>query len=565
MTDLLTTVAILFIVAGPFLLVANRFDLPTVPFLILAGIVAGFFVEDEQTLLELAQYGIALLVFTFGVGIDISGIRSVLTDSELAAVGQILVVGSLGIAFGVFVGVPLLEAAFLGLAVALSSTIVGTALFRTEIRQNLVRGRLAQSIQLVQDLFAILVLLVLGAGTLAADPIATQLGYGLSLLIFALLINRYLFDVVGRLAGGSAELMIISVISLLVVFIGASLAAGVSIVVGAFAAGLAVRHDPVEYLGLFNGITSIRDFFVAIFFVTVGALVVLPFVQLGWVASLEKLLLVAGLVVLTAVVKPAVTTAILLYQGYEARSATLTSLSIDQVSEFALIVAIEALLLGLLTQDVFDAIILAAAITMITSSLSHQYNERLYRWFADRGLQTGRHDKIDRASDVPERYADHVIIVGYDRKGRRLVEACETLDQPYIVVENDPILFDRVDRECEAYVFGDAMERYTWEKAHAEDAKLVISTVGSDPVSNRLLSFEFDADLILRATDVSQALDWLEAGALYVSVSDLLASERLVEHLLALFDGEKTPAELRAEQLRRLEDDASDSTAGRTS
>ena len=552
MTELLTAVSLIFIVAGPFLLVANRYDLPTVPFLIIAGIVVGFLIDEELTL-ELAQYGIALLVFAFGVGIDLSSVRTVLADSEIAAIGQILVVGSLGAAFGLLVGAPPAEVVYLGIAVALSSSIVGTALLQTEIRQNLVRGRLAQSIQLVQDLLAIVFLLVLGAGTLAADPIATQLGYGVSLLILAVLVNRYLFDLLGRLAGDSDELMIIAAVSLLVVFIGAAELADVSIVVGAFAAGLAVRHDPVDYLGLFNGLASIRDFFVAIFFVTVGALVVVPFIEMGVTESVEKLVVVAGLVVLTAVVKPAVTTAILIYQGYEARSSTLTSLSIDQVSEFALIIAIEALLLGFLSQEVFDAIILAAAATMITSSLTQRYNETIYRALADQGLISGGHRKMDELSHVPDDYDDHIIIVGYGRQGQQLVETCELLDRPYVVVENDPDRLSTVRSECDAYVFGDAMERYTWEKANVEDARLVVSTVNSDPVSNRLVSFDFEADLILRSDDPERALELVEADVVYVSVADLLAGERLVEHVQSLLDDELTPEELREERMAQLE------------
>ena len=563
MSELLTTVALLFIIAGPFLLLADRFDLPTVPMLIVAGLVAGWFVDEELTL-ELAQYGIALLVFAFGIGIDLSEMRTVLTDSEVAAVGQILVLGTLGVALGVALGVPIEEAAFLGIAAAFSSTIVGTALLRTEIRRDLVRGRLAESIHLVQDLVAILVLLALGADTLAADPIAQQLGYGVALLIAAVLVNRHFFDVVGRLAGGSDELMIVGVISMLVVFVGAAEAVGVSIVVGAFAAGLAVRYDPVEYLGLFNGIQSLRDFFAAIFFVTIGALVTLPFVGevvpfvegIGIAESVEKLLLAGVLVGLTAVVKPAVTTAILLRKGYEARTATKTSLGIDQVSEFALIIAIEAFILTLLTQTVFDAIILAAAVTMITSSLSQRHDERIYRALSDRGLFAGAsHDKIDEASDVPQDLADHVVIIGLGRQGRRLVRACESMDRPYVVVENDPIRRDDVASTCDGYVFGDAMEPYALSKANVGDATVVVSTVDAELVSRHLLSVETDADVILRADDEETALDLLEAGARYVSVPDLLAGEQLVEHIEALLGGRTTPAGLRAERVAALDEE----------
>ena len=542
MVDLLTTLAIIFIVAGPFLLVANRFELPTVPLLIIAGLVAGVFIEEELTL-ELAQYGIALLVFSFGVGIQFDALRTVLLDSEAATLGQIFVVGSLGIGAGLAFGIPLQEAIYLGIAAALSSTIVGTALLQEEIRSHIVRGRLAESIQFVQDLIAVILLLVLGAETFAADPIATQLGYGLMLLVVAALVNRYVFDLLGRLAGGSSELMIIGVVSLLVVFIGAAEIVGVSIVVGAFAAGLAVRHDRDRYLGLFNGIESITDFFVAIFFVTIGALVALP--------TLEKVLIAASLVVLTAVVKPIVTAAVLVYQGYGARSATLTSLSIDQVSEFALIIAIEALLLGFLTQSVFDAIILATAVTMITSSLSHRYEEDIYLELAKRGLIIGRHRKIDDWSSCAEDIADHVIIVGYGRQGRQLVEACEEAGQRYVVIENDPALRDRVQMECDEFVFGDAMEPYTWDRVNPKAAQLIVSTAPSKPISERVLGFKFNADVILRADDVETALDLLDQGALHVIVTDLLASGQLVQYVQALMYGSMTPEELREQ--RRLE------------
>ena len=555
MSELLTAVAIIFIVAGPFLLLANRHDLPAPPLLIVAGIVAGAFV-DPDVALELAQFGIALLVFTFGVGIRLSTVEPVLADSELAALGQILVVGSLGVGVGLLLGVPLEESLFLGVAAALSSTIVATALLETEIRANLVQGRLGQSIQFVQDLFAVGFVLVVGAGVFELDPVVLQIGYGVLFLVAAVLVNRYVFDLVSRLAGDSDELMIVGVVSLLVVFMGAAAAVEVPIVVGAFAAGLAVRYDPTEYLGLLRGLESLKDFFVAIFFATVGALVVLPFVQLETAESVEKLTLVAGLVVLTVLVKPAVTTAILIHRGYEARTATLVGLSTDQVSEFALIIAIQAFLAELLSEAVFDAIILAAAATMITSTATQRYGEEIYRWLAARGLLTGSHGKIDELSQIPEGMTDHVIVLGYGRKGKRMVETLEALDHPYVVVENDPALREEVRADCEAYVFGDAMESYTWEKANADEARVIVSVTSTEGISWRLLDAGFDANLILRARDERTALELLDAGATYVAVPDLLASEGLIEHLRALLDGERTPEQLRSDGLAELEADS---------
>ncbi|SNR52341.1 cation:proton antiporter domain-containing protein [Halorubrum vacuolatum] len=552
MSEMLTAVAIIFLLAGPFLVFANQYDLPVPPLLILAGVLAGFFIE-EAIALELAQFGIALLLFTFGVGIQTTSIESVIADSEAAAFAQILVIGGLGAGFGLIVGLPPGETIFLGVAVALSSTIVATSHMQSEIRRNLIYGRLGESIQFVQDLFAVVFILVVTAGVVELDPIVLQIGYGVCFFIAAVLVNRYLFDAVGRFAGGSDELLIIGVVSLLVLFIGAAAAVGVPVVVGAFAAGLAVRHDRTEYLGLFNGLEAIKDFFVAIFFVVVGALVVLPFVEIGTADSIEKLVLVAGLVVLTVLVKPAVTTAILIYRGYESRAATLTGLNTDQISEFSLVIAIEALLIGMLTQAVFDAIVLAAAVTMITSTVTQRYNERIYRGLATRGIVSGRHDKIDEQSEVPADITDHVIVLGYSETGRRIVETLEDLEQSYVVIETDPDLHEAVRIDCESYVLADAMEPYTWEKARAEEARAVVSVTVSPVVSRRVLDLGLDATIVLRAETEREALDLLDLGSTYVAVPDLLAGEELIVRLEAVLSGETTADGLRSAGQAELE------------
>lgn len=548
-SDLLTALSILFVVGGAFLFVANRSQLPIVPFFIFAGIVGGQFVEEEPTL-ELARYGIILLIFTFSTQIQFETVRTVLSDSEVVALGQIFVLGGLGGAFSVVLGLPTEQAVYIGLAAALSSTIVGTRLFQTDVYRTLVHERLAESIQFVQDLVAILAILILGAESMAGDPIATQLGYGVVLIGAAIVVNRQLFDRLGRVAGDSDELMLVSVIAILIAFLGAAEVVGVSLGVGAFTAGLAIRRDPVEHLGMLNGLRSIRDFFTAVFFVTLGTLVTVP--------TIEVLLVGGLLTVLTALGKPATTIALLMYKGYGRRTATLTSLGLAQVSEFALIIAIEGLVGGMVAQPVFDAIILAATITMITSSVGSRYDEQIYRILAERGLLRKQHERVDQRSTVPDEIANHVIIVGYGRQGRRLVDTCEACERPYVVVEHDPVLLQDLDSQCEAYVFGDAMEQYTWKKAGIECAQLVVSTVDSNSVSNQILmrAAERDVDVVLRARTISTARDLLERGALYVNVPAVLAAEQLVEHVEAVAAGHISGPELRAASLTELDQQA---------
>lgn len=537
MTELLTTIAIIFVVAGPFLLLANALRLPTAPALIAAGMVAGFFI-DETVKFEIARIGIAFLVFTFAARIQTTDLQPTTADSEVVAFVQLAVLGGAGFAGGVLMGLSPDQAIFLGMAAAISSSLLGSTLFVTG-DYELIHDRLSESIHSIQDFAALFLLLVVSVGVYELDPIATQLGYGVILLLVAFAINRYFFDLGGRFVGRSSEPMLVGIIALLLVFLGAAELLGLSIVVGAFAAGVAIVHDPKRYSGMINGLDSINTFFAAIFFISVGTLVDLP--------EFDVVAMTVLLVGLVAVVKPAITIALLMYRGYERRTATLTAFNLDQVGEFAVVIAIEAWFLNLLLPSVLQAIILAVAITLVLSSFTRHYEEEIYHALAIVGV-LGRHGQtMDRRSQVPEDLTDHIIIVGYGRHSRLLTEVCEQNDQPYVVIESNPALLDNMRERCQAYVYGDVIEPDTLEKAKVYEARLLISTADTQPVNEFLMGYTDEVDVIVRTKDRTSAKRYLDAGAFYVSVSDLLAADRLEGRFDRLIAGEYETQALRSE------------------
>ena len=578
MTDvaLLTALAVLFVVAGPVLLIAKAIRLSVIPSLILAGLLVGQLdIIDEAVMLELARLGIAFLVFTFSVQIHTERVRTVVSDTEIVAIVQALVLGALGILFALVVGVVLElevladvgleealtieQAVFVGIAAGLSSTIVGTALF-TKPKTDIVHDYLTGEIDSFNDLLAVLLLLVVSAGTFALDPISLQLGYGVILLATAIVVNRYLFGVIEWVTDGSDESMLISIVALLIVFLAAAEFLETSIVVGAFAAGLAVRDNPIEYSEVFNGLTSIREFFVAIFFATVGALVTLPSPtpvladpSTALAPFVPVVTIALGLIVLTVIVKPMVTVALLVYNGYDRRSAIHTGLDMDHVGEFSVIVAIEALVLGLLIEPVFEAIILAAAVSMLLSNLTHNYDEDIYRIMIGRGWLGQPYHDVDEWNTVPEDISDHVVIVGYGRQGRRLVEFCEEVDRPYVVIENNPQVLPHLQADCDAYVFGDAIEPETADVSNLDAAQLIISTAETKPLTEYFLSLADTVDVIVRTRELPMAAELVERGAVYVIVPDLLAADQLADSLEALINGEYDPEELRSKSIAELD------------
>jgi monovalent cation:H+ antiporter-2, CPA2 family len=543
MAELVIALSVVFVTAGILLLFANHFGLSPIPFYIIAGLIVGFggemgVVAIEQTdLIELAQWGIAFLVFVFGIRVEFDALRSVIRDGEGAAITLLVVVAPIAFGIGYLFGEwfsfanPIRNAIYFSAAATLSSTIVGAGLFETEIRNNLVHGRLASSIHFFDDLVAIGLILILSAEVFTAEIVTSQIGYGVLFLIAALLIYRHGFPLLLRLADGVEELVLMGSISILIGFIAAAEYVGISIVVGAFAAGIAVRSEGAESLGVRNGISSIRDFFVAIFFVTVGALVQFPTVEMATIAL--------ALVSLVLVVNPIVLMIAFTYEGYDARTGYLASSSLNQVSELSLVIAIQALLLGTIAPTLFDAIILAAAITMIFTSVARRYEDDVYERVVNRFVGKRQTRKIDERSYVRDGLEDHIVLVGYGRQGRWLVETFERIDAEYVVIENDPVVWDDLRAECRNYVLGDAMARYPWQKANVDAASLVVSTVEHRPVSEAIL-VQADCDTILRAETSRVGRELLDEGATFVNVPNVLAADQLVETVESVVTNERS-------------------------
>ena len=551
MSELIEPLAIIFITAAILLLIATRYPVPAVPLYILVGIGVSPLIGPGITL-ELAQLGIAFLVFVFGVHAEPSRFLSVARDSEHVAALQILVVGATGFGVGLLLGLDQLSAVYFATAAALSSSLVGRELAEGDIRIDLIHGRLTESIHFVQDLFAVGIILVLGAASFTLDGVALQLGYGVLLLAAAILIRVYLFDVFVRLSGDSDELIMLTGIGLLIGFLALAEALELSIVVGAFAAGISITQEFEYNLALLSALESIENFFTAIFFVTLGSLVVTPSVEVMAMAGL----LVVGIVF----VKPVVTIWALIGEGYDARTAALTSFSLDQISEFSLILAISGLLAGAISQSLFDAILLAAAATMITSTITYTYEDELYRLLERTGLFGSTDDQTRTRSALPdEPLEDHVIVVGYGKLGSSVVSVCRELGKPVIVVENDPDRYELAREYHDLCVFGDAMTDVAWEFLNPKKADLIVSTPPQLSLSDYVLTVETDADVILRADDTETAVELIDAGATYVNVTDFLASEQFGETLERLVTDDSPPEAIRQQNRRLLRERVSDS------
>jgi CPA2 family monovalent cation:H+ antiporter-2 len=526
------------VVSSGVLFLFDRYDHPALPAYIIAGVIVGYFFPAEE-MLSFAEIGLSFLVFVFGVKMNPEKFSVVAEDSLNTTLIQMISIGALGAVLAYLLGFAGFESLVFVLVAVLSSTVVGLDLLEEEIDLRLAHGRLAESINLNQDVIAIFFLMLMGAASFTADALFQSLLHGSGVLLAAIVFRGFLFERIAALTESSRELMMLVSISVLIGFLSLTEVFQVSLAIGSFAAGIAVSKYP-HNMEVLETVGSLKDFFSAIFFVSLGALLTVPTVEV-----LGLSLLLIGV---TSLVKPYVVVAALTQLGQNKRTAYLTGFSIDQVSEFSLIITIQAFLAGLISDTLFQAVIITATASMILSSYTSRHGDRLFRLLSPYDLLTERTRTTSEELE-PDEIKDHVIVAGSDIQGERIIEKLKEEEKEFVIIENDPEKISELREKGEKYVYGDVMEDESWTKAGYGDADLIISTIPIPLISEKILELETDADRILRAETVEEARNLLEKGALYVNVPEILSSELLLDHVEGLMENRQYRDELRRENL----------------
>jgi CPA2 family monovalent cation:H+ antiporter-2 len=527
-----------FVVSSAVLFLFDRFSHPALPAYIVAGIIVGNFFPTEE-MITFTQIGLSFLVFIFGVKMDPDRLSLVASDSLKTTLFQVTAVAAVAVAASWFLGLSGFETLVFVLATTLSSTLVGLDLLEDEIDLNLAHGRLAESIHLNQDVIAVVFLMVLGASSFTFGEISLSLFHGFTVIFIALFFRRYLMDHVASLTEGSRELMMLLSITVLAGFLGITELTNTSLAIGSFAAGLAVSRYP-HNAEILDTTGSLRDFFSAIFFVSLGALLTIP--------SRQVLLLSGVMILLTTLFKPYTVTAALIGLGQNERTSYLTGFSIDQVSEFALIITIQAYLTGMISDTLFQSVIITATVSMMVSSYTAKHGDRMYEILSEWEPLPSTRDE-----GLSHELSDHVIVVGYDTQGERIVEKLIEEDTEFVVIDNDPEKISDLEEKEENFVYGDVMDEETWERACADEATLIISTAPLRKISERIIELETEADRILRSATVEEARELLrEENVIYVSVPKVLSSELLLDHVEGIMENRQYREELRRENMLEI-------------
>jgi monovalent cation:H+ antiporter-2, CPA2 family len=371
---LLETLAIGLVAAFIGGIVATKLRLPTIVGYLVAGVFVGPFtpglVADTGTAQELAELGVILLMFGVGIHFSVGDLLAVRATAIPGAIGQILVATLLGIGLGIALGWGFAGGLVLGLAVSVASTIVLLRALEARDEVDSPQGRIAVGWLIVEDLFTVLVLvllpslspMLLGQGGDTGEVLLDLVVALAKLGAFAVLMLVVGVRVVPRLLlwvkdTGSRELFTLSVLA---VAIGIAVAAyavfGVSFALGAFLAGVVLNESEISHQAAEDAL-PLRDAFAVLFFVSVGMLFDPAFLarQPGAIVLVTLLVVVAKSLAAFAIV-------VLLRRPL--RVSLTVGAALSQVGEFSFILATLGLSLALIPEDAFQLVVAAALVSI---------------------------------------------------------------------------------------------------------------------------------------------------------------------------------------------------------
>jgi Kef-type K+ transport system membrane component KefB len=547
MHQLLQDIALCIISAWALGVLAQFLKQPVILAYLAAGFAlgpAGFgLVHGQESVATISELGLIFLLFMIGLEIDLKKIISAGSSILISAASQILGGCVLGVAFFWALGFPLTggkwDALYLGIAAALSSTVIIVKVLYDKRELDTLPGRVTLGLLVLQDLFVILFLAVQPSlDNLQASALLLSFGRVVVLVATALVVSRFvlppLFHSIARLP----ELVLVGALAWC--FGVGELAARLQLSreMGALIAGVSLSTFPYA-LDVTAKVTSLRDFFVTLFFVGLGMTIPMPDMSLVKWALVFAAFTVVSRLVLTF------TPLYLLRNGL--RASLLPAINLCQISEFSLVVLALGLEKNHLSSPATSGFVSVAFVLLATlSTFGMTQSDPLTRWLIPQLKRLGLRDLDDTAA--PESHASghggaRILLIGFFRTASSLLEEIARRKQNLLadlaVVDFNPQVHARLRQRGIKAIYGDVSQPETLLHAGVGAAKILVCTIpdsllkGTTNVKlvRHLRELNPAAKIIVVAEVLADIPALYAAGASYVSVARLEEAASLCDVL----------------------------------
>lgn len=503
---------------------------PTILAYIAVGIVLNYlhvFNLAEFEIFKLfSDMGIMLLLFLVGLEINYTSLKMVGKVSLVLGLGQIIFTSIGGFLLSQTFGFSLIESAYIGVALCFSSTIIIVKLLSDKKDLNSLYGKISVGFLLVQDIVAILLLVMLtsmeSSGGIVVMDLVIAVAKAIGLFAVMLWLGRKIMPLLFDKVSYSQEVLFVT--SLAWVFSLAVIVHQInfSIEIAGFLAGLALANSS-EHFQIANRIRPLRDFFIMLFFVSLGTSFVL-----SNLAQYGKEIITYSVYVLIG--NPVIVIILMGIMGYRKRTGFLTALTVAQISEFSLILMAVGLKLGHINEQIIAVVTAVGIITITTSTYLITYSNQIFRVFSA-GLGIFEKRRTHEADVSAFDFKKQIILIGFHRTGRSLAHNLKKDD--LLVVDFDPSNIAYLERMGFAHIFGDITDEEVFDAANCAKAKMVISTSPDHEdnliLINKLKKLRRRPKVVVRAETEEQATMLYENGVDYVLLPHLSSGHALGE------------------------------------
>lgn len=533
-----------------------------------AGIVLGphlgfGIIKNSASISTLSEIGLILLMFILGLEIDIRKLMQAGPAVIVNGITQFAGCALLAAGFFLMAGYRNSEGRFdltyLAVAASLSSTLIVVKVLSDRMELDTLTSRITLGVLVLQDLWAIGFLAVQpNLNNLKATLLAASAGKALVLIISGWTISRFILPHVFKRIGKQPELVLIVAMGWCFAMCGLAKYLHLSLEMGALIAGVSIASYPY-HTDIAAKVSTLRDFFVTLFFVALG-------LQVPW--PTPAILALAALLIAFVMVSRVLTIFPVLYlMRYGNRASLAPALNLSQLSEFSLVLAALGVAYGHIKSDTLSAFVIALVVTALLSSLliPRMYSIcRILNPFLER---IGFKDSVmaEKAeAGASEHGAGRIVLLGFYREGSSLLQALlsrhpEEIKRRLLVIDFNPEAHRKLTDMDVPCKYADLGHIDTLRHLGIEAARIFVCTIPDHILKGstnlKLLiaikALAPQAQVIVTAETLESAREMYLAGADYVFIPRLLAAEHLADLIDRIHAG--TDAAFKAASKENLE------------
>ncbi|MBA3397480.1 MAG: cation:proton antiporter [Deltaproteobacteria bacterium] len=538
--------------------ILSKLKLPTVAGLLAAGALLGPFglelVTSVHAIEELAEIGVVLLLFSIGLEFSLARLRDIFRQVALGGLVQVAgtIAATAGIALAL--GSTLERSILYGFVFALSSTAIVLRMLAERRELEAPHGRFVVGTLIFQDLCVIPMVLIvplLGAQHQggAAASIAIAMGKAGLLIVGTIGTARFIVPkILGWVDGsGSREVFLLAILSLCIGTAWLSSMLGLSLALGAFLGGMVVADTEYRHRAM-GDILPLRDAFLSLFFVSLGMLFDVRVV-------VEQPVLVAALLAGFVLAKGLIATLAALVMRFPSRAAWLAGVGLAQFGEFGFVLIRLAQVHGVVDADTASPILAAGIMSMFLTPLLVRTaphilaGERLLAPLERKlGVQTA-----DQLAENPK-LSNHIVIVGYGLAGRSAAQVLTTCGVPFIVFELNADNVRNGKALGHPVYYGDATSAEVLGYAGLEHARMLVLLMNDPHAAQRVLDtarrVANDVPVVMRTHYLRERGNLIASGASEVVVEEVESAIEVIALVLRRLDVPRTVIDQNIEAVR---------------